>query len=117
MGSFWRALPPAEEAPLSQLFVLRVLKVWAVYILVGTEPAERREGLSLSPPDSQSASGRGKLQLHESWSCGCFPLLWLFWVAVQPPASSQTSTKTLIYPSPPVLLALPIPLPLPAFPL
>lgn len=84
MGSFWRALPPAEEAPLSQLFVLRVLKVWAVYILVGTEPAERREGLSLSPPDSQSASGRGKLQLHESWSCGCFPLLWLFWVAVQP---------------------------------
>lgn len=84
MGSFWRALPPAKEAPLSQLFVLRVLKVWVVYILVGTEPAERREGLSLSPPDSQSASGRGKLQLHESWSYGCFPLLWLFWVAVQP---------------------------------
>lgn len=84
MGSFWRALPPAEKAPLSQLSVLRVLKVWAVYILVGAEPDECRQGLSLSPPDSQSASGRGELQLHESWSYGCFSLLWLFWVAVQP---------------------------------
>lgn len=91
--------PPSKA--LSQFFACRAFKVWDVLILIKTESAECRGSLDsglISPPNTWRVSGKAILQLHKSWSKGCFAFLQLFWVA----GSSQGKKSPLPFPSHPL---------------
>lgn len=94
--------PPSKA--LSQVFALRAFKLWDVFLTTKTESAEFRGSLEsglIPPPDTWRVSGKATLQMHESWSKGCYAFIWLFWVT----GSSQRK-KNHPCPSPPVPWAL-----------